>query len=205
MAAKERTDRKGIETRTLRLLASRTLLPLAAMAVAAFLFSLAPNAFADDTNTVDQAELLFRAGKYAEAMPVFQRQLVTAGDADAAGRGLFHIGQCLTASRRYSEAVAAFDNLVAKFPTSSWTDDALLRKGAVQAGFLKNSAAGISTWRELIKKYPTSERVPEAYFYIGAVQWTKGQRSSAREAFRVLVRDHAQSPFGAQARLYLNP
>jgi TolA-binding protein len=171
----------------------------------ALLFALLSNVSAANTNAVSQAEWLFRAGKYAEAIPLFQQELLAAADADSAGRALFHIGQCLTATRRYKEAVAAFDNLLSRYPTSSWADDALLRKGCVQAGFLRNASAGIATWRELIRSYPLSDKAPEAYFYLGAIQWVRGQRSSAREEFQALARRFPQHPLSERARLYLQP
>ncbi|MBI4023474.1 MAG: tetratricopeptide repeat protein [Verrucomicrobia bacterium] len=148
-------------------------------------------------------DLLFRSGQYDKALPLYQQQLATASDAETGGHALFHIGQCLTVLHRYPDAVGAFDNLLVKFPTSSWADDAMLRKGSVQAGLLKNPQAGITTWLDLLKKYPKSNLVPEARFLAGMLDWIGGQKSRAKETWRVLIRDFPDHPRAEQAQLYL--
>ena len=100
---------------------------------------------APSSSAVDLADIQFRAGKYDTALPLYQQQLVAISDPERGGQILFQVGQCLTGMRKYAEAVAAFENVVMKFPDSSLADDALLRKGAVQVGLLHQPAAGIAT------------------------------------------------------------
>ena len=105
--------------------------------------------------------------------------------------------------KKYAEAVGAFDNLLVKFPAASWADDALLRKGALQAGLLQKTAAGIAAWQELLKKHPKSNLAPEARFLVGMLDWIGGQKSRAKETWRVLIREFPDHPRAAQAQLYL--
>ncbi len=151
----------------------------------------------------DQAELYFRAGEYDKALPLYQQQLGAVSQAEEGGRILFNIGQCLTGMKKYAESVAAFDNLLVKFPTSSFADQALLRKGSVQAGLLKMAPAGIAAWQELIRKYPKSDLVPEARFLVGMMDWIGGQKGRAKDTWRILIHDFPRHPRSAQAQLYM--
>lgn len=56
---------------------------------------------------------------------------------------------------------------------------------------------------DLIRKYPKSDLVPEARFLIGMVDWIEGQKTRARETWRILTRDFPQHPRSVQAQLYL--
>ena len=152
---------------------------------------------------IDQADLFFRAGEYDKALPLYQQQLGAVSDAENGGRLLFHIGQCLTGMKQYKESAAAFGNAMVKFPASSWSDDALLRKGSIQAGLMHNPVYGLATWQELIKKYSKSDLVPEARFLMGMVDWINGQKSRAKDTWRILIHDFPKHARSAQAQQYL--
>jgi len=149
------------------------------------------------------AEIRFRAGDYAKALPLYEEQLAASQDLQARAHALFQIGQCLTGLQKYKEAVGKFDELVARFPTSSAATSALLRKGCLQAGVLKQTKEGLATWETLIEKYPRSTLVPEASFYMGMVEWVQGHKQAAREIWQTLERNYPQHPRTAMAKLYL--
>jgi TolA-binding protein len=151
----------------------------------------------------DPIEIMFHAGKYPEALQAYQQELAQGKDAETSAHALFQSGQCLTGMKEYRDAVARFDELLTRYPFSSWADKALLRRGCVQAGVLKKHRAGIETWQELIKKYPQSDLLPEAAFYVGIVEWIDGHKQAARESWHILVLQYPQHPRTAQAKLYL--
>lgn len=151
----------------------------------------------------DPIEILFHAGKYAEAYQAYQQMLVQSADPEISAYALFQSGQCLTGLHEYRDAVARFDELLRRYPLSAWADKALLRKGCLQAGVLKNHGDGIETWGELIRNHPKSDLIPEAAFYRGMVEWIDGHKQAARESWHILVLQYPHDPWTAQAKLYL--
>ncbi len=158
---------------------------------------------ADEAAPDSFAEIRFRAGDYAKALPLYEEQLAASPDAQVRAHALFQIGQCQTGLQKYKEAVQAFDQLLSFFPTSSSAAAALLRKGCLQAGVLKQTKEGLATWETLIEKYPRSPLVPETRFYMGMVEWVQGHKQAAREIWQVLERNYPQHPRTAMAKLYL--
>ena len=158
---------------------------------------------ADDVASDSFVDIRFRAGDYAKALPLYEQQLTVSQDPQVRAHAMFQIGQCLTGLQRYTEAVKEFDQLLALFPASSFAATALLRKGCLQAGVLKQTKEGLATWETLIKKYPRSVVIPEASFYMGMVEWVQGHKQAARETWQMLERDYPQHPRTAMAKLYL--
>lgn len=62
----------------------------------------------------------------------------------------------------YQSAVDAYQFLVHEYPTSKYTQDALLRIGKLQRDQLGDSAQATKTYEDFLKKYPRSERKREA-------------------------------------------
>jgi len=148
-------------------------------------------------------EILFRAGEYAKALPLYEQRVKAGANPELAAHALFQMGQCLTGLQKYKEAVTRFDAVVKQFPFSTWADDALLRKGCLQAGVLKQGGAAIETWDSLIRQYPRSERIPEARFDTGMIEWLGGRKQAARASWQPLIRDYPWHSFATQAQLYL--
>ena len=158
---------------------------------------------ADEAAPDSFAEIRFRAGDYAKALPLYEEQLAASPDAQVRAHALFQIGQCQTGLQKYKEAIQSFDQLVSFFPNSSSAASALLRKGCLQAGVLKQSKVGLATWETLIEKYPRSTLVPEASFYMGMVEWVQGHKQAAREIWQTLEKNYPQHPRTSMAKLYM--
>ncbi len=158
---------------------------------------------ADEAPPDSFVEIRFRAGDYAKALPLYEQQLAVSQDPQVRAQAMFQIGQCLTGLQRYTEAVKEFDQLLVLYPATSPAPVALLRKGCLQAGVLKQTTAGLATWATLIQKYPRSAVIPEANFYMGMVEWVHGHKQAARDAWQVLERNYPQHPRTAMAKLYL--
>ena len=62
----------------------------------------------------------------------------------------------------YQSAVDAYHFLVHEYPTSKYTQDALLRIGKLQRDQLGDSAQAAKTYEDFLKKYPHSHRKREA-------------------------------------------
>ena len=62
----------------------------------------------------------------------------------------------------YQSAVDAYQFLVKEYPTSKYTQDALLRIGKLQSEQLSDNAQATKTYQEFLKKYPHSTRKREA-------------------------------------------
>ncbi|GEM_PF-426618 len=66
-------------------------------------------------------------------------------------------------------AVDSFDNVLVKFPTSVYAEDALLRKGAAQfyAQFFEKARTTLTAY---VQKYPSGNGIDQAYFFLGEVE-----------------------------------
>jgi len=62
----------------------------------------------------------------------------------------------------YQSAVDAYQFLVHEYPTSKYTQDALLRIGKLQRDQLGDSAQATNTYQDFLRKYPRSKRKREA-------------------------------------------
>ena len=62
----------------------------------------------------------------------------------------------------YQSAVDAYQFLVREYPTSKYSQDALLRIGKLQRDQLGDSAQAANTYEDFLKKYPHSTRRREA-------------------------------------------
>jgi predicted Zn-dependent protease len=107
----------------------------------------------------------------------------------------------LARQRRYSEAVAQFENVVARFPKSLLVDDALLRAGQLlaTAGLFQQSAA---TYQNLIDNFKDRSPLLDRAQYWMARVYDRGIRDAGRaiSAYEGLLMNYPNSIFADEAR-----
>jgi TolA-binding protein len=92
-------------------------------------------------------------------------------------------GLALLQTAAYPQAAGSFDQLLQKFPTSLYAEDALLRKGTAQF-YAQEFETARDTLYSYIKKYPQGASLDQAYFFLGEVENLAGNYELALQHFK---------------------
>ncbi len=147
-----------------------------------------------------QDDVLFRKGKiyedqgdYPRALEVFAHMLERFPEdqnAPAARLGLARSHQQL---QQLAEAERNYQQLIADYPGSAVTDEALLELGELKLrGNEKEEAKKL--WRTLVEKYKESDSVVHAYYQLGLLAEEEGDATSARAYYgrsAAATKDHS--------------
>lgn len=103
----------------------------------------------------DRGYTLFHQGRYLDAETTFQQFLSSFGSTDLGDNAQFWIGEARYGRGDFSGALAAFREVVTRFPEGNKVPDALLKAADCRArlGDLGGARKGYS---ELIESYPTA-------------------------------------------------
>lgn len=80
-------------------------------------------------------------------------------------------------------AIDSFDQVLVKFPTSIYAEDALLRKGAAQY-YAQIFEAARETLLLYVEKYPSGSGLDQAYFFLGEIEFIAENYQLAMDYFR---------------------
>lgn len=135
-------------------------------------------------------------GKYAEALPAFER-VKQAADAALAAEAALRAADCLYLLQRYAEAATAYGAIAAaKGPQAGtallWQGMALERKG--------EKAGARRAFEQFVTTEPQHERVAEAYLHLGALQVEAGQLAAAAQSYAAAEAKTQDPDLKAQAR-----
>lgn len=79
---------------------------------------------------------------------------------------------------RYEDAIAGFNTLIVRYPTSELADDA--QYWIAEAHYVtRNFDGALQAFRGVVSRYPESKRVPEALLKVGYVQYEVGAMEEA--------------------------
>lgn len=98
--------------------------------------------------------------------------------------------------RRYAEAQAAFETVIADYPDSEFVQQAEFMRGFSLAWQGQYEEA-IETCRSFIEKYPDSEWTPKVIFWLGEQYYNQGKYDEARPLFLRIAedfKDHELAP-----------
>ena len=101
----------------------------------------------------DAAYQDYSSGRYELARTGFQQFVNAYSESELAGNAQFWIGETYFQQKEYSEAAAAYQKVLDKYPHNIKVPAALLKLGLSQAG-LGNRTAARSTLRKVIVDYP---------------------------------------------------
>lgn len=145
---------------------------------------------------------------FDEAKFHFEAVLAANHDGANAAESLFQIGRGFAQKENFVEALAWFERVNERFPTSVISKDALLQSAAAYSRIGKTKEA-ITRYENFIDKYPSDERLDRAYLNIVDVLRDKGADTDAlkwcaktTEVFKGKVPE-ALAVF-AEARIYLS-
>ena len=100
---------------------------------------------------------LFREGQFDAARTEFSNYLKLYPDTDLADNSQFWLGECYYAEKRYSDAIAAYEKTIKKYPQSDKVGSAMLKQGMA---FLElgDKTAGKILLNKVVRTYPNSNQ-----------------------------------------------
>lgn len=151
-------------------------------------------AFADEQGSIDFANGLFTRGFYEDAATEYRVYLAEFSDGQYSADALFRLGESELAMKRYSEAVAAFDQLLNRADASAHVERARLRRAVALYESGDRAEAEIA----LRRTADAAATAAEAYYYLGKLYFDSGRPQESIAAFEELTRlapGHALVPF----------
>jgi tol-pal system protein YbgF len=110
---------------------------------------------ADGQSLYDQGYTLYHQGRYVDAESSFQRFLQAHGGTELADNAQFWIGESRFARQDHRGALAAFQEVVDRYPDGNKVGDALLKAGDCLAR-LGDVSAAMERYREVLERFPGS-------------------------------------------------
>ncbi len=99
---------------------------------------------------------------------------------------LYRRGTTALKAREHTAAIAAFRDLVARFPTHDYADNAQYWLGEAYYD-QKDYARAIAEFRATVTRYPRGNKVPDALLKIGFAYQSLGESDKARAALQQVV------------------
>lgn len=99
---------------------------------------------------------------------------------------LYRRGTAALKAREHSAAIAAFRDLVARFPDHDYADNAQYWLGEAYYD-LKDYARAVAEFRATVTRYPRGNKVPDALLKIGFAYQALGETEKARAALQQVV------------------
>jgi tol-pal system protein YbgF len=115
-----------------------------------------PQGVRDPKPLYDAAYQDYSSGRYDLARNGFQQFVNAYSESELAGNAQFWIGETYFQQKEYSEAAAAYQKVLDRYPHNIKVPAALLKLGLSQAG-LGNRAAARSTLRKVSADYPGTQ------------------------------------------------
>jgi len=100
-------------------------------------------------------------------------------------------GKQMESEQKFSEAIASYQKLIEKFPTSALVPEAMYQKALVHANALQEYEAAVSGLNEVLQKYPENRVASRSQFMIGFIFANSvGDTARAGEAYRVFLKKY---------------
>lgn len=127
---------------------------------------------------------------------------VTSPDSPDEQRRLYATADALRTRGQFAQAQQAFRDFVQRFPTSPWTDDALLALGQVSTALGEHTAAQ-AAYETLLQTFPTSEHLQQAQIEVGMSYYHTKQYDRSQVVLRQLLAGPGSPERQALAHYYL--
>ncbi|MDR0732621.1 MAG: tetratricopeptide repeat protein [Dysgonamonadaceae bacterium] len=99
---------------------------------------------------------------------------------------VFRQGYVAGLQKNYTGKIKLMDKLVADYPESPYTPDALYEKGRAYV-LLENETAAINTYQDLCSRFPENSNARKAGLQIGLLYFKTGRLEKAAEAYKKVI------------------
>ena len=134
------------------------------------------------------ADSYYALKQYGEAARAYRR---VQGEDDEQSYAMFQIGQCYAAAERNADAIRAFEDLRARFPSSTWTSEAGLQIAYLK--FLERDYEGAGTeYRAIATRTSDPDVACRAVYGIADARYNSGDWPGAEEAYTEVLENYPQ-------------
>lgn len=149
----------------------------------------------DSVDDLARGEVLYHAGRYADALEVLDRYLLNNADGDIAHASYLG-GRAAHALAIYPRAFRDYDVVMTEYPGAPDYADAWLHKARASG---ENGGDSIGLYREFWRQHPDSPRAPDALLAAGETLEAAGEWSRAAEYFGLLHTHYPEHEEAADA------
>lgn len=128
------------------------------------------------------ASFLMEAGRYDELLQKAEAWAAMHESSVFADGIHYWSGMARLLTGNYPESIASMSDLLNMFPTSSYAEDGLLRKGIAQF-YDQQFEASRTTLTSYAQKYPSGTGLDQSYFFLGEVENLAGNYERALQYF----------------------
>ena len=100
---------------------------------------------------------------------------------------LYQLSMIQGFQKKYNDKVTNLQNLINKFPTSGYADQALYEKGITQQQDLEDVQSALTSYTQLTKNYPNSKFKADALMHIGLINFNLGNNEKAMTYYKEVV------------------
>lgn len=154
----------------------------------------------EEVNQFQAGLIYYYRANYKLASTAFYRYLESGAGYD--GALYYYLGVSQMYVGNYTEAIAAFENLIDKFPEDHFYPMAWEEKAYVQWYYMGNHQLGAETLLAYVAKHPDQAPAPDYLFQAGRVLETSRRLTDAAEQWERLI-DEYPSYDGSEEALYL--
>jgi TolA-binding protein len=146
------------------------------------------------------AEAKYQLGDYDASSKLYSD--ASAGNGAKQEEALYGIGWSYFKQAKFTEAVEAFEKLIATYPHGKIAFDARLRMADAYF-YLKNFKSAENSYRTIIRLYPDSGSIDYAYYQLGQSYFKDGDNAEGYKAFQGLINALPKSSLADDAQFAL--
>lgn len=143
-----------------------------------------------------------KTGDFRPAQEAFQKVASQSEDKMVRLSALCQLGDAYQDARDYGQAVATYQDFLAKYPESIYADYVQYQLALAWIKMDKLESA-VLAFRKLLKDYPGSKLIDDINYFLGAAYFQKGQFPAAEEQLKKFLADFKDSPYRSQALFLL--
>lgn len=140
-------------------------------------------------------EIEYQSGRHSSALEAFTA--IGKTGSDLASQAVFRSGEVLMKAGRFVDAVAAFEEYIARFPNGKLTDDAHFKIGLCDIE-LKETGKALAAFSQLRESKGYFRQ--EARFQIGEISRNLGNYPLAIQQFKAIVDEEPRNPLVSRVR-----
>jgi TolA-binding protein len=146
---------------------------------------------AKKTGLLDSADVFFNKREYERASSFYEEFITKYPDDSRTERALYQAGLSLYRQEYFTDAIAKWNTLLARFKTSRYAPDALFQSGRTFFGLGQYSQA-YQSFRKLTELYPESPLAKEAMLQMGQCFYNAGDIPRAIDQYNAYMKKYPE-------------